>query len=225
MAASLTGWISTLDCRILRKEPWLDPVSSDFQGPAIYVFWHEYMLVPCCMRQGTNLVLLASKHKDADWLLGLAKAFGYDAVRGSTTSGGARAVLKIVKELQGKSLVITPDGPLGPRRIVSNGCVYLSSLLGIPIVPLACGYQKPWRIQRAWDKFALPRFGSRVRMIMDYSIEVPKKVTREEVESYRLMLEERLLASTLEAEEWANSGKTRAGEQPMFHAKLGSVKL
>lgn len=225
MATALAGWTETLDCKIYRYEPWLDPVSNKFPGAAIFVFWHEYMLVPCCMRRGTHLVLLASKHRDADWLISLAKAFEYDAVRGSSTKGGAQAVLKIVKQLRGKSLVITPDGPLGPRRVVSNGCIYLSSLLGIPIVPLACGYNKPWRIEGAWDKFALPRFGSRVRMIMGKSISVPKKVDKDGVEEYRARLEQELLAGTYEAEEWADSGSSRLGEQPMFAAKLASLHL
>lgn len=225
MASILAGWTGTLDCKIYRHEPWLDPVSNQFPGAAIFVFWHEYMLVPCCLRRGTKLVLLASRSKDADWLIALGKAFEYDAVRGSSTRGGTQAVLKIVKQLKGKSLVITPDGPLGPRRVVSNGCIYLSSLLGLPIVPLACGYDRPWRIQNAWDKFAFPRVGSRVRMIMAKSILVPKKVDKDGVEEYRLMLENDLLNATYEAEEWAHSGSTKAGEQPMFPAKLASLQL
>ena len=88
MAAGIVGWIQTLDSKILRYDPYADPVMRGFKGPAIFVFWHEYMLVPCWARRGCDLVLLASRHRDADWLLGLASSFGYEAVRGSTGCRG-----------------------------------------------------------------------------------------------------------------------------------------
>ncbi len=225
IASSLVGWSQTLDAKILRHDPTLDPVSDQFTGPAIYVFWHEYMLVPCCMRRDTGLVLLASRHRDADWLIGLASGFGYDAVRGSTANGGAQAVLKIVKQLRGKSLVITPDGPLGPRRIASSGCIYLASLLGIPIVPLGCGYDSPWRFEKAWDCFAVPKPGSRVRSIMAEAIRVPKKISREEVESFRLAVESSLESATVQAEKWAQGGESIEGESPFFAAPAGTLTL
>lgn len=225
IASVLVGWSQTLDAKILRDDPSLDPISNRFSGPAIYVFWHEYMLVPCCMRRDTGLVLLASRHRDADWLIGLANGFGYDAVRGSTANGGAQAVLKIVKQLRGKSLVITPDGPLGPRRVASSGCIYLASLLGIPIVPLGCGYENPWRFQRAWDCFAIPKPGSRVRSIMGEAIRVPKKISRDEVEAMRGKVESDLEAVTLQAESWAQSGESIDSEAPFFAASAGTIHL
>lgn len=224
MAAGIVGWIQTLDSKIIRYDPLADPVVRGFKGPAIFVFWHEYMLVPCWARRGCDLVLLASRHRDADWLLGLASSFGYEAVRGSTSRGGAEAVLTIVRQLKGKSLVITPDGPLGPRRQVSSGCIYLSSLLGIPIVPLGCGYDRPWRFQRTWDQFACPRFGSRARIVLDHPIQAPKKLGKDGVEEYRQLVEQRLSNVTSIAEEWAIDGSTKAGEEPFYCARQESLE-
>ena len=57
-------------------------------------------------------------------------------------------------------LVITPDGPRGPRRQVQAGMVYLAARTGVPIVPVGIGYDRPWRT-KSWDRFAVPRPGVR----------------------------------------------------------------
>jgi len=171
MAAGIVGWIQTLDSKIIRYDPLADPVVRGFKGPAIFVFWHEYMLVPCWARRGCDLVLLASRHRDADWLLGLA-----------------------------------------------------SSLLGIPIVPLGCGYDRPWRFRRTWDQFACPRFGSRARIVLDHPIHAPKKLGKDGVEEYRQLVERRLSNVTSIAEEWAIDGSTKDGEEPFYCARQESLE-
>ena len=54
------------------------------------------------------------------------------------------------------NLTITPDGPRGPRRQLAQGPVYLASKLGMPIVAMGFGYDRPWRFN-SWDRFAIPR--------------------------------------------------------------------
>ena len=47
----------------------------------------------------------------------------------------------------GEDLVVTPDGPKGPRHTVQKGVIYLAQATGLPIIPLsfACSKKKSSR--------------------------------------------------------------------------------
>lgn len=224
MGAFIAGWMHTLDSRICFHDRSFDPASIGYRGPAIFVVWHEYLLLLFNARRDCGVVMLASQHRDADWLVALGGHFGFKPVRGSTNRGGAQAMLKIVRQLQGHDLVITPDGPRGPRRQVSNGCVYLSSLLEVPIIPIGCGYHRPWRYRRAWDQFAVPGIGSRVRAIVGAPIHVPKRISKEQVEEFRKQVELELTTITTEAEGWADQGESKDQELPLYPTTRNTLK-
>jgi len=109
-----------------------------------------------------------------------------------------------------------PDGPKGPRREMSLGTVYAASKLGFPIVPTGMGMSPCWRAD-SWDRFAIPKPFSRIRLIFDAPIAVPPRLKRDALEEYRILAEERLRAVTLEAEEWARVGGTRPGDRVLDH--------
>ena len=52
-------------------------------------------------------------------------------------------------------LVITPDGPRGPRHEVKDGIVQLARITGRPVVPLAFVCSRGHRFA-SWDRFLLP---------------------------------------------------------------------
>ena len=225
LAFGIRAWMRTLDARIACYQPNMDPAVSIFDGPAIYVVWHEYLALPPCNRRGCDVTMLLSQHRDAHWLTEVISQFGFKTVRGSTSRGGVQAILQIRRKNRGTSLVITPDGPKGPRRQLSSGCVFLAGLLGIPIVPLGCGFDRPWRNNRAWDKFAIPRPSSRARIVLGPAIDVPKKLQRDEIEVYRQHVELNLIAVTQEAENWAEEGSMRVGERAFYPVPKGAIQL
>jgi len=116
------------------------------------------------------------------------------------------------------NLTITPDGPRGPRRQLAPGAVYLASRLGMPIVLLGFGYDRPWRFRKAWDQFALPRPFSRARSITSEEIFIPGGLTKTDIEPWRLLVENRLNEVTEQSETWAQSGRRRPNEQPLYRA-------
>ena len=225
LAFGIRAWMRTLDSRIACYEPKMDPAVASFEGPAIFVVWHEYLALPPCNRRGCDVTMLLSQHRDAHWLTEVISQFGFKTVRGSTSRGGVQAILQIRRNNRGTSLVITPDGPRGPRRELSSGCVYLAGLLGIPIVPLGCGFDAPWRNSGAWDKFAIPRPSSRARIVLGPAIKVPRKLRKDEIEDYRLYIESMLVAVTQEAETWAADGSMRVGERSFYPVPKGAIQL
>lgn len=208
-AAGIRSWMCTLEYQALFYDPNVDPIHG-VGGPRIYVFWHEYILIPLYMRGHCNLTMLLSKHKDADILFRVAHHMGFECVRGSTYGGATEALLELSRRGQHMHLAITPDGPRGPRRQLAQGPVYLASKLGLPIVPFGMGLDRPWRA-KSWDRFAVPRPFSRARAVVGPEIHIPPGLSRPELEERRVGVETLLNNLCDEAESWAASGERREG--------------
>jgi lysophospholipid acyltransferase (LPLAT)-like uncharacterized protein len=223
-SAVVRRWMGTLEYKAACYDPTVDPMHPDYRGQKIYIFWHEYILWTLTVRGHCNLAMLLSQHRDGDILARAAHHLGFDVVRGSSRRGGATALRELVRKSGRMNLTITPDGPRGPRRRLAPGPVYLSSRLGLPLVAMGFGYDRPWRFG-SWDRFALPRPYSRARAVVSPALHIPPDLDREGVEHYRVEVERLLNQLTAEAERWAESGARRIGEMPGLpaHPPLGCV--
>jgi lysophospholipid acyltransferase (LPLAT)-like uncharacterized protein len=205
------AWLGTLDHRVAYYDPSVDPARPEFTGQYIYVFWHEYLLAPIYGRGHCNVAMLLSRHRDAEILGQAAKFLGFETVRGSTRRGGLAALREMLVKSQRMNLVITPDGPRGPRRVLAPGAVYLASKLQRPLVPFGAGYERPWRA-KSWDRFAIPRPFSRGRYVVGPPMNIPADLSREGIEHYRAQAERMLNFLTDEAEQWAATGRRKPEE-------------
>ena len=212
---AVRGWMRTLDYRAAFYDETIDPVRRDFQGPKIFVFWHEYILMPLYMRGHCDLAMLLSKHRDADLLFHVAHYLGFSCIRGSTARGGATAVREMFRACEHLNIAITPDGPRGPRRTLAAGPIYLASKLGLPLVAMGFGYDRPWRLN-SWDRFAIPRPGSRARAVVSPQIQIPANLDRDGVEYFRQRVEGVLNCLSEDAEQWATAGTRRVAEQAVW---------
>ena len=81
------------------------------QQPVIFAFWHGRLLMIPYVCEGKNPHVLASQHRDGEIITRIARYFGVNAIRGSTTRGGKEGFKKIIKLLRnGNDAVIAPDG-------------------------------------------------------------------------------------------------------------------
>ena len=213
-AAAVRLWMGTLDYRASFYDRAIDPVDPGYRGQKIYVFWHEYILFPFYLRGHCNLTMLVSQHRDADILFEAAQLLGFDLVRGSSFRGGSTALRELLRKSGAMNLAITPDGPRGPRRRLAQGPVYLASKLGLPIVAMGFGYDRPWRTS-TWDRFAIPRPYSRARAVLSPEMHIPADLDRDGLERYRKQVENVLNRLTLEAEAWAAAGTHKVDEVAM----------
>ncbi len=211
-ATAIRCWMRTLDYQAAYYDPAVDPAHPGYHGQKIYIFWHENLLMPLYLRGHCNFAMLLSRHRDADILLEVANRLGFAFVRGSTFGGGAAALLELIRHSEHMNLTITPDGPRGPRRKLAQGPIFLASKLGLPIVCMGMGYDRPWRFN-SWDKFAIPRPGSRARGVISPACSIPPNLDRDGLEHYRLRIEQLLNRLTLEAEAWACSETSKIGQQ------------
>jgi lysophospholipid acyltransferase (LPLAT)-like uncharacterized protein len=219
--AAVRSWMSTLDYKAVFYDRAVDPAVPECGGQKIYLFWHEYMLFPFYMRGHCNLAMLLSLHRDAEILSRAAYHMGFDLVRGSTRRGGVAAIRELLRKSRKMHLAITPDGPRGPRRRMAPGPVFLASKLGLPLVLIGFGYDRPWRTP-TWDRFAIPRPYCRARSVVSPAIKVPPHLDREAQEHFRQKVEQVLNRLTREAEAWAASGTRRTGQRI---ARPGPVRL
>lgn len=110
---------------------------------AILAFWHAQQLMMPLAIPGLKAHILISQHRDGELICRIVARFGLDAVRGSSTRGGAEAFRRLVRlGRSGGNLVLTPDGPKGPRQVAKVGVVQLARATGLPIVPMAFGCSK-----------------------------------------------------------------------------------
>jgi lysophospholipid acyltransferase (LPLAT)-like uncharacterized protein len=193
-------WIGTVRYRCRALGPRVAPTEPGLEGRYIYAFWHETMLLPAYHYRKTPTHVLISQHADGEMIAQACRYLGLSLVRGSSTRGGRQAVREIV-ELNGRShLVITPDGPRGPRRQAQTGVVYLAAKIGLPVVPVGFACKKAWRIP-SWDRFILPHFFTDAVGVLGQPIHVPRDAGKEELEQFRLQVENALEDAMNVAEE------------------------
>jgi lysophospholipid acyltransferase (LPLAT)-like uncharacterized protein len=109
----------------------------------ILAFWHSQQLMIPAGYRGTGAHVLISQHGDGEIIARIIARFGHQAVRGSSSRGGAGALRTLIKlGRAGQDLVVTPDGPKGPRQVAKLGVVQLAKATGLPIIPLALPVQQ-----------------------------------------------------------------------------------
>lgn len=210
--------LDMIDLRICHYDRSVDPARPEYNQHVIFSFWHEYISVILPRWGHTPLTILCSQHRDGEWVNQTALALGLRIVRGSTSRGGSSAIRQLKKNSKTSSLTLTPDGPRGPRRQMAVGPIFMASLLGMPIVPLGISISNAYRLN-TWDKFAIPRLTSRVRIIFGPKISIPRKASREQLESSRRGVQRLMNDLCDTADAWADSGEKMIGEQPFHRAR------
>lgn len=210
--------LDLLNYRICHYDRSVDPARPEYNEHVIFCFWHEYICSILPRWGHSPLTVLCSQHRDGEWVNQIAVSLGLNIARGSSTRGGSSAIRLMKKNSKFSSLAVTPDGPRGPRREMAMGPVYLASLLGLPLVPVGVGISNPYRL-RTWDKFAIPRYNSRVRVIFGPKVFLPPKLRKERLESCRLGTEKLLNDLTVQAQIWADSNQSMAGETPFIRCR------
>jgi lysophospholipid acyltransferase (LPLAT)-like uncharacterized protein len=141
--------------RLVHEERWR--VLHEQGQPVVFLLWHEALLPLLWQHRGQEVAIVVSEARDGQYLSDLAASLGYCTLRGSSTRGGARALLGAVRELQaGRSIAFTPDGPRGPRRELKPGVIAAAQRGGGVIVPIHAEADRAWRLH-SWDRFMIPQ--------------------------------------------------------------------
>ena len=130
--------------------------------PWVFALWHATLLPVAYQHSNEGVAVLVSEHRDGELIARILAAWGNTTVRGSTTRGGARALLAMIKELErGVAIAVTPDGPQGPALKFQPGALIAAQRANVPVIPILVHADRAWRL-KSWDRFMIPKFFARV---------------------------------------------------------------
>lgn len=150
-------------------------------GGLIYTFWHGRLLPLTHLRRGRGIVVLVSLGRDGERITQVIHRMGFATVRGSSSRGGLRALLEMVRlGRRGHTLGFTPDGPRGPRAQVQSGVLITAQRASIPILPMSVS-ARPGRFLSSWDRMLVPGPFARVALAFGPPIDIPTGLTPEQL--------------------------------------------
>ncbi len=130
--------------------------------PFIFALWHGQLLPLVVQHRSQGIRILISEHRDGELIAQIAGRLGLASIRGSTTRGGARALLAMCDALlSGSEVAVTPDGPRGPARSFASGTIVAAHRAGAPIVAIGVSASRAWHLS-SWDAFMIPKPFARV---------------------------------------------------------------
>ncbi len=186
--------------------------------PLLICLWHGrmFLLAGAWSRsqRPPRLGVVASAHRDGRLIARAATAFDYEPVLGSSRRGGSTALLGMSRLLrQGVPVVITPDGPKGPRMRLKAGAVKAAQISGVPLVAFS-GSARPRKLFGTWDRFCLPLPFSRAIVHCAAPVYVPRDAGPAALEALRQSVEDSLNALTNAAERNLGQEEIGAAEVP-----------
>lgn len=188
-AGRLSAMVLRLLFRSLRLElhtsKGVQPYRAVGERRYFYSVWHDSAIFAAFGGRHSRTVALTSRHRDGSFVESALAGAGVSAVRGSSGRNGPRAIRALIELAKTKDIVMTPDGPRGPNRIMSRGIIYLASRTGNAIVPTAFVCDRVWEIRGSWTTVRIPKLFSRVILLAGDPIHVPANLDEQQIESYR----------------------------------------
>ncbi|MEO7190685.1 MAG: lysophospholipid acyltransferase family protein [Vicinamibacterales bacterium] len=166
----------------------LERIRAEGRQP-IYALWHGRIMAGTLYLRDRQIVVITSENFDGEWVARIIRRFGYHTARGSTSRGGARALVQLRRDMRaGYPVAFTVDGPRGPARVAQPGAAWLASATGNPILPFHIEASAYWTMN-SWDRHQVPKPGSVLAAVLGTPIEVAPGVDDEGIRTTCLALE------------------------------------
>jgi hypothetical protein len=165
--------------------------------PVVLLVWHGRLLLALYFFRRRGIAALVSPSKDGEIIARIASGWGFRILRGSSSHAVVRAWNEMKRELQhGGELIIVPDGPKGPDRVLKPGCLRLAQETGAFLVPFSFSASRK-KFLGSWDNFLLLYPFSRIVAVFGQPIAVAASLDEAGFEKERRKLEN--LLSDLDA--------------------------
>ena len=169
----------------------LDAIAARGRQP-IMAFWHGRILPATYYFRRRGIVVITSENFDGEWIAGIIERFGYGTARGSTSRGGLKALLQLVRAMEaGKAAGFTVDGPRGPARVAQPGALWLAKATGHPVLPFHLEASRYWTT-KSWDRTQIPKPFSTIGLVVGEPFDVAPDAGEADLDAARLLLESRL---------------------------------
>ncbi len=127
----------------------------------VCVCWHgELLMSPQAYRKihpNHKASAIISQHFDGQIIARTLSFLGIRPLRGSSKKGATKVLLEAFRSVKsGEEVLITPDGPRGPRHSMSDGAIGLALKSGLPIFVMNYTCSSYWQLG-SWDHFVIPK--------------------------------------------------------------------
>jgi len=201
------GWLvaayMTLVKYTTRWEKRADQVQPIIEGGkgVIALVWHSrFMMLTSAWKKKYQLpYVLISRSRDGAIVAHASHFLGLKTIRGSAkkaakgdlaakAKGGAKA-MDIVTALENNGcIVVTPDGPRGPRQRLGDGPIRLARLTGVPLMPCTFAVRNRKQLN-TWDKLVLPLPFGKGKIVWGTPVTVPADANERKIEHIRERIE------------------------------------
>jgi 3-deoxy-D-manno-octulosonic-acid transferase len=195
--------------------------------PCIITMWHgQFLLLPLVKQPGYEVDIMLARHRDAELMGAVLRNFGMRLIRGAGAGGrrkdrgGVHAFRAAVQALrEGRSVGMTADVPgSGEARRAGLGVVMIARASGKPVMPLAIATSR-YMAFNTWSRMTLNLPWSDLGFAVGDVVHVPRDAHGDELEQYRLAVEQSLNAATLAA--YARAGVSPVRATPGLAASPG----
>ncbi|MCA9080129.1 MAG: DUF374 domain-containing protein [Planctomycetaceae bacterium] len=216
--APLAVWcLKGLFLLVRRKLVLSDPVTSPYVRPQsetfTYCVWHDSLIIPLFLGRQPATMALVGGHRDGGFVANCLRWLGIPCARGSASKGGVQAVRQLIEESAGQHLVLTPDGPRGPRRTMKAGCAFLSAHTGKAVVPTACACTNAWYVGSGWTDLMIPKPFSKLYVVCAPPIVVPTAANKEQLAQFTQRIQSEMDRVQQAADELAGVQRPSTMEQ------------
>ncbi len=141
-----------------KKFHFISPVGDEQH---VCVCWHgELFMSPQAYRKihkKHKASAIISSHFDGSLIASTLNMLGIRSLRGSSSKGARQVLLQAFKSIKsGEEVLITPDGPRGPRHHMSDGAIGIALKSKLPVFVMNYRAEKYWQL-KSWDKFVIPK--------------------------------------------------------------------
>lgn len=169
----------------------------------IYGFWdgRHIMLQPFGINK--NIVTIASTSDAGEVLTHIHRFYTLTCVRGSSSSGGMRALIEMVRKLRGrKNGALAVDGPRGPNERAKPGIIQIAKMSQTVILPLTAGVKRKIFFTKYWNRVQIPFPGTSGRYIVGRPLKVPADADRQTINKLLKLFEMELQRITVLADDY-----------------------
>jgi lysophospholipid acyltransferase (LPLAT)-like uncharacterized protein len=157
--------------------------------PAVWVFWHRCIFPATWFFRDRRIGVMTSSSFDGEYIARIISKFGFEAVRGSSTRGGVRALLGMHTVIEdGRTAAFTIDGPKGPRYVAKPGPVLLARNTQTPLVAFHLAVEDAW-VLNSWDRLMIPKPFSRVALHISRMMTIPKDASLDDLTGHHSQMQ------------------------------------
>ena len=168
--------------------------------PFILAFWHsQLMMIGFSWKKNKNVNILASGHSDGRFGAIVGKYLNLNNIQASkkNKSISLRSIFKLLND--NNYIGMTPDGPRGPKEIVSEGIIKIAKSSKVPIIPIGFWSSKNYKL-KSWDSFLITLPFSKCSFVWNKPLEIPNNIQEYQIHHYQELLQEKINQSVKKAQ-------------------------